>query len=103
VKAALLDVSEFKHVVNAVRDYQENNEIMFLEQIESEFGVVKSCSNSQFREKLTQTELFCDEDNRTSLLLKLSFLKLQEQSTNIKELHYVVVISYRIRRGISTS
>jgi hypothetical protein len=66
---------------------------MFLEQIASEFGAVKSCSNSQFREKSTQPESFCYDNNGTSLLLKLPFLKLQKLSTNIKQLHCVVVIS----------
>ena len=91
-KAALLDVSGFKHVVNAVGD-QVNNDMMLLEQIASEFGVVKSWSNSQVIENSTQPESFHGDDVGSSLLLKLPFLKLQELSANIKELDYVVVIS----------
>lgn len=92
-KAALLEVSEFKHLVNTVGDYQEINEMMFLEQLASEFGAVKSWSNSQVRESSTQPESFRGDDVGSSLLLKLPFLKLQELSANIEQLDYAVVVS----------
>jgi hypothetical protein len=49
--------------------------------------VVKSCSNSQFIEKLTQPELFPYDNNGTSLLLKLSFLKLQDHVVVISQIY----------------
>ncbi|KAL3827066.1 hypothetical protein ACHAXA_007573 [Cyclostephanos tholiformis] len=92
-KAALLDVSEFRHVVNAAGDIQERKEMVIPDQMKSEFGTVRSWSHSEVNENSTQPASFRGEDFESPLFLKLPFLKLQELSTKIGELDYVVVIS----------
>ena len=90
VKAALLNVREFKNVVNAVGAYQENNAIMVLEQIASEFGAVENRSNSNAFDNMIRPVSFRAEE--IGYDLKLAFLKLQELSSNIRELDYIAVI-----------
>ena len=91
-KAALLDVSEFKHVVDAAGDIQERKQMVVPDKMKSAFGV-GSWSNSEVNKNSTRPASCRGEDFESPLLLMLPFLKLQELSTNIGELDYVVVIS----------
>ena len=91
VKVSLLDVSEFDHVVNAAGDIgqQENKELIVLEQIASELGALIPTISDNNGSSTRSTESHRVDD---SGFLKLPFLKLQELSSKIRELDYIVQI-----------